>query len=65
MIFFTPRTSLFWDVTWRRLFTDVSGNLSISFSRVKQYKKKNVTEVTYLNEDLDSRNKKSSFTVFV
>jgi hypothetical protein len=65
MICFTPRFSLFWDVIWRRLFTDVSRNLSIPSSGVKQSKKKNAIEDKNLNEDVDSRNKKSRFTVFV
>ena len=53
---FTPRSSLFWDVTWPRLFTDVSGNLLVPSSRVKESKKKNAIEVINLNEDADSRN---------
>jgi len=55
MIFFTPRSSFLWDVTWRRLFTDVSGNLSVPSARVKQSNKKNAIEVINLNEDADSR----------
>jgi hypothetical protein len=56
MMFFTRRSSLFWDVTWRRLITDVSGNPSVPYSRVKQSKKKNAIKVINLIEDVDSRN---------